>query len=69
MFKPEKLFVRLSERLDLLPDEIARAFLAYIAADGNLLEAAHIARIGKSRFYSSWAGWLKTARRIAKRIN
>lgn len=59
----------LAELIPLLPDEIARAFLAYIAADGNLLEAAHIARIGKSRFYSSWSGWLKTARRIAKRIN
>ena len=59
----------LAELIPLLPDEIARAFLAYIAADGNFLEAAHIARIGKSRFYSSWAGWLKTARRIAEKIN
>ena len=58
----------LAELIPLLPDEIARAFLAYIAADGNFLEAAHIARIGKSRFYSSWAGWLKTARRIAEKI-
>ena len=58
----------LAELIPLLPDEIARAFLAYIAADGNFLEAAHIARISKSRFYSSWAGWLKTARRIAEKI-
>ena len=58
----------LSELIPLLPDEIARAFLAYIAAEGNFLEAAHIARIGKSRFYSSWAGWLRTARRIAEKI-
>jgi len=59
----------LAELIPLLPDEIARAFLAYLAAEGNFLEAAHIARIGKSRFYSSWAGWLRTARRIAEKIN
>ena len=58
----------LAELIPLLPDEIARAFLAYIAAEGNFLEAARIARIGKSRFYSSWAGWLRTARRIAEKI-
>ena len=58
----------LAELIPLLPDEIARAFLAYIAAEGNFIEAAHIARIGKSRFYASWAGWLKTARRIAEKI-
>ena len=58
----------LSELIPLLPDEIARAFLAYVAAEGNFLEAARIARIGKSLFYSSWAGWLRTARRIAEKI-
>ena len=58
----------LSELIPLLPDEIARAFLAYLAAEGNFLEAANIARIGKSRFYSSWAGWLRTARSIAEKI-
>lgn len=59
----------LHEVLDALNDEeIARAFLAYVAADGNFVEAAHLARIGVNRFYAMWKIWLATARRAAETI-
>lgn len=58
---------RLEEILALLPDEIARAFRAYVAADGNMLRAAAIANVGKSRWYANWRRWLRRAREIAVR--
>jgi len=42
--------------------EAVRAFRAYIAANGNFVEAARIARIGKNRFYAQWKNWLALAR-------
>lgn len=46
---------------------IIRAFQAYVAADGNMVEAAHLARIGKTKFYKSWSRWLKVAKNIAEK--
>lgn len=48
-------------------DTIVRAFQAYIAADGNMVEAAHLAGIGKTKFYKSWTRWLKVAKKIAEK--
>lgn len=60
----------IEEILDALNDaEIARVFLAYILADGNFVEAAHLAHIGVNRFYAMWRFWLAAARRAAERIN
>lgn len=58
---------RLEEILALSPDEIVRAFRAYVAADGNMLRAAAIAHVGKSRWYANWRRWLRRAREIAVR--
>ena len=59
----------LHEVLDALDnEEVSRAFLAYVAADGNFVEAAHLARIGVNRFYTMWHNWLAAARRAAELI-
>ena len=60
----------IGEILDALDDgEIARAFTAYIIADGQFVEAAHLAHIGVNRFYAMWRSWLAAARRAAERVN
>ena len=60
----------IDEILDALDDaEIARAFTAYILADGQFVEAAHLAHIGVNRFYAMWRSWIAAARRAAERIN
>lgn len=48
-------------------ETLVRAFQAYVAADGNLIEAAHLAGIGKTKFYKSWNRWLKVAKNIAEK--
>lgn len=46
---------------------IVRAFRAYVAADGNLVEAAHLAGVSKTKFYKSWPRALKVAKEIAEK--
>lgn len=46
---------------------IVRAFQAYVTAEGNMVEAAHLAKIGKTKFYKSWNRWLKVAKQIAEK--
>ena len=48
-------------------ETVVRAFQAYVTADGNLVEAAHLAGIGKTKFYKSWNRWLKVAKNIAEK--
>lgn len=50
-----------------LPEETARAFLGYLAADGNFLEAARISGISKTKFYRLWPRWIRTAREIGEK--
>lgn len=45
-----------------LAEEIVKVFAAYIVADGNHFEAAHLAHIGKNRWYANWKMWLAKAR-------
>ena len=47
----------IGETLPKLRDEVQRAFVAYILADGNFVEAAHIARISKNRYYHDFPRW------------
>ena len=59
----------LGDVLDALDDpEISRAFVAYVVADGNFVEAAHLAHIGVNRFYAMWRSWLAAARRAAEYV-
>lgn len=46
---------------------IVRAFQAYVTAEGNMVEAAHLAGIGKTKYYKSWNRWLKVAKEIAEK--
>ena len=57
----------LGELIPLLPPEVARAFICYIRAEANMLVAASLARMGKTKFYASWRGWLRTAREVAEK--
>ncbi len=57
----------IAEILAALNDRtITRAFIAYIRADGNLVRAACIAGMSKTRFYRSWETWLLRARKVAE---
>ena len=48
-------------------ETIVRAFQSYVAADGNMVEAAHLAGIGKTKFYKSWTRWLRVAKNTAEK--
>lgn len=66
--KAVALLGEICERLLSSPDrktgeEIVNVFAAYIVADGNHFEAAHLAHIGKNRWYASWRKWIAIARR------
>lgn len=54
----------LAEICAKLPDEVVVAFQAYVAADGNMLEAAHLARMSRTDFYRKWTGYLALARKV-----
>ena len=53
----------LAEICAKLSDEVVVAFQAYVAADGNMLEAAHLARMSRTDFYRKWPGYLALARK------
>lgn len=57
-FLLEEIYAKLSE-------EVVRAFRAYVAAEGNLFKAAHLARMSRSEFYRKWPTYLKQARKAA----
>lgn len=57
----------LNELIPLLPETVARAFICYIRAEGNMLEAARLARMGKTKFYAKWRCWLRIARCVAEK--
>lgn len=44
-----------------------RAFRAYVAADGNMVEAAHLAHIPKASYYRKWRPWLTQARKAVSK--
>jgi len=46
--------------------DVVRAFTAYVQADGNFVQAAHLAHIGVNRFYREWAHWLALARAVGE---
>ena len=45
-------------------EEVVRAFRAYIAANGNFPEAAHLAGIPKTTFYRKWPAYLTLAKKV-----
>lgn len=47
-----------------LPKEVVLAFRAYVAAEGNMFEAAHLARMSRTDFYRKWPGFLAMARKV-----
>ena len=54
----------LAEICAKLPNEVVVAFQAYVAADGNMLEAAHLAHQSKTDFYRKWPSYLALARKV-----
>lgn len=49
-----------------LPEEVVIAFRAYVAADGNMPEAARLARQSRTDFYRKWPSYLALARKVVK---
>lgn len=54
----------LAEICAKLPLEAVIAFRSYIAADGNMYEAAHLAHQSKTDFYRKWPSYLVLARKV-----
>jgi len=48
--------------------EIVLAFRAYVVADGNLFEAARLARMPKTTFYRKWPGWIAAAKKVGNSL-
>ena len=57
----------LADLMPLFPPIVQRVFDCYVRAKCDMVEAAHLAHMGKSKFYASWRGWLAVARRIVEK--
>lgn len=58
----------LAEILPILPEHIRRAFLAYLASNGNLFATAVRLGMSKTVLYQRWPIYLRTARRLAQEV-